>query len=304
MRLSKLKRLTEDEQPPNENDRMQVYINASERFEKTIKKYNREHLFWKKITVPEGDINSSLMTELIPFTPDRFKEGVLGELLVKVDFMPNMDPKPVIPLNILQVVMENLMDSLVEIDPDLLNPSIYPADLLNMYHIKFMGLNVFPGNGVLHMRDYMDVPTYNLKMLSPNPFGSILFSRSHLKNVYSLIPGDLPTFDDDYTSSMNKLVNKAKHVYHALKKGKWKGHTYELDKPISWSSGVVLHQDRHDYNKTDKIILSTFTPSMNLGWEYVDGVKNSSEDSVLPPQEREEFREWLKKRFEHFGIRY
>ena len=261
-------------------------------------------MFWKKINVPEGLIHLTLITELIPFTPDRFKEGVLGELNIKIDFMPNMNPKPVIPLNILQVCMGDFMDDLLEINPDLLNPSIYPADLLNMYHIKLMGMNVFPGNGVLHMRDYMDVPTYNLKMLSPNPFGSILFSRSHLKNVYSLVPGDLPTFEDGYSSAMEKLVKKSKHVYHALKKGTWRGHTYELDKPINWSSGVVLHQERQDYNKTDKIIRSDFTPSMNLGWELVDGVKNSKEESVLPPQEREEFREWLKKRFEQFGIRY
>ena len=304
MKLSKLKGLTEDDQSPNENGRLPVYKNASEKFEQTLKKYSKEHLFWKKINVPEGLIHLTLITELVPFTPDRFKEGILGELNIKIDFMPNMDPKPVIPLNILQVCMEDFMDDLLEIDPDLLDPSIYPADLLNMYHIKLMGMNVFPGNGVLHMRDYMDVPTYNLKMLSPNPFGSILFSRSHLKNVYSLVEGDLPTFDDDYTSMMNKLVKKAKTVYHALKKGTWKGHTYELDTPINWSSGVVLHQDRHEYNKLDKKIRSNFSASLNLGWEYVDGVKNSKEESVLPPEEREEFREWLKKRFEHFGIRY
>jgi hypothetical protein len=311
MRLSKLKGLTEDEEPlePSGSNEGMLEIDklryASEKFEQTLKKYSREHLFWKKIQVPEGDIHLILMKELIPFTFVNYnEEKYLGDITLKIDFIPNMDPKPVIPLNILQISVENFIDDLVKINPDLLNKSIYPERLMNTYHLKFLNVTVFPANGIIHLRDFMDTPTYNLKLLSPNPFGDIMSSRSHLKNVYSLIPGDLPTFADNYTSSMEKLVHKAKHVYHALKKGTWKGHTYVLDTPINWKSGVVIHQDRNDYNKTDKIIHSNFSASLNLAWEYVDGVKNSKEESVLPPEEREEFRNWLKKRFEHFGIGY
>ncbi len=305
MRLSKLKRLTEDNEPNAAMAEIDKLRHASEKFIETIRKYKKEFLFWKKIQVPEGEIHSSIMLEEVPFSFERYNEDkFLGDIILKIDFMPKMDPKPVIPLNILQVTVEDFVDSLLEINPDLLNPSIYPADLLNMYHLKFLNVNVFPGNGILHMRDFMDTPTYNLKVLSPNPFGSILFSRSHLKNVYSLVPGDLPTFADNYTSTMSKLVTKAKHVYHALKKGTWRGHTYELDPVMNLDKSFVVHQDKYEYNKTDKVIHPNFDVACNFGWEIVDGVKNSENDSPLSDEERKEFRQYLKKRFEHFGIRY
>ena len=57
-----------------------------------------------------------------------------------------------------------------------------------------------------------------------------MFSRSHLLNVYNLIPGDLPTFADDYSSSMEKLIKKAKQsecvlilICHNTKAGQIKG---------------------------------------------------------------------------------
>jgi len=314
MKLSKLKGLNEveDEHIPSDipsDDHMELEKKlkfASEKFAQTLKKYNKEHLFYKKFQIPEGEIHISIGLELIPFTYVRYSlEKYLGDITMKIDFMPNMEPNPVIPLNILQVSVEDFIDGLLKINPDLLQkPSVYPHDLLNCYHFKIQNVSVWPGNGILHMRDYMDTPTYNLKVLSPQNFGSLMFSRSHLKNVYSLIQGDLPTFADGYSLAMDKLVAKAKHVFQALKKGTWKGHTYELDPPHSWRSGIVLHQDKFEYNKTDKVLHPNFTASFNLGWEFVDGVKNDDVNTVLPPDERNEFRNWLKKRFEHFGLRY
>jgi len=305
MRLSKLKGLTEDEQVPNEEEAMKKLKFASEKFEQTLRLYKKENLFWRKMTIPEGDVNISLFLDLIPFTPQRYKEKFLGEITLKVDFMPKMEPKPVIPLNILQVTVSEFVDSLLKINPDIKEkPSVYPSDLLNMYHLKFMGIYVYPENGIIYLKDYMDAPTYNLKFLSPNGFGSIMFSRSHLLNVYSLTQGDLPTFADGYRLAIEKLVKKTKSVYNALKEGTWKGHTYKLDPPINWRSGIVIHHDRLDYNRLDKILYPNFKPKLNLGWEFVDGLKNSPEESVLQPLERESFRDWLRKRFENFGIEY
>ena len=150
----------------------------------------------------------------------------------------------------------------------------------------------------------MDTPTYNLRLLSPNGFGNIMFSRSHLLNVYNLIPGDLPTFADDYSSSMGKLIKKAKSVYNALKKGTWKGHTYELFTPHDWSGAFVVHQDKFNYNRTDKVLHPNFEITCNFGWEIVDGKKNSPEESPLSDEDQKEFRQYLKNRFKNFDIGY
>jgi hypothetical protein len=302
MRLSKLKGLTEED---GQDDQMKVWKFASEKFIQTVHKYTKQHLFWKKITIPEGEIHSSISVENIPFNPTAVESKYLGDIVCRIDYKPNMDPTPVIPLNLLQVVATDFMDSLEEINPDLFNkPSIYPYDILNMYHFRILNISIFPAQGILHLRDYMDTPTYNLKVLSPQKFGGIFLSRSHLLNVYQLVPGDLPTFADDYTSNMVKLVKKAKHVYEALKKGTWKGHTYELFAPHDWTKAFVIHQNKFDYNRTDKVLHPNFDITCNFGWEVVDGKKNSPEESPLSDEEQKEFRDYLKKRFKHFDIGY
>ena len=301
MRLSKLKGLTEQDGPDDEMKRLKF---ASEKFVQTIHKYKKGHMFWKVINIPEGEIHSTIRLEDIPFE-SRGDKKFLGDIHCTIDFKPNMDPKPEIPLNLLQVVVSDFVDSLLEINPDLKDkPSIYPPDILNSYHFSFQQVNIFPAQGVIHLRDLMDTPTYNLKLLSPNGFGDIMFSRSHLLNVYKLIPGDLPTFTDNYSSVMEKLIRKAKSVYNALKKGTWKGHTYELFTPYNMDMAFVIYQEKFEYNKTDKVLHPNFTIGCNFGYEVVDGIKNSPEDSPLSEQEREEFREYLRKRFEHFDIKY
>ena len=302
MRLSKLKGLTEED---GQEDQMKVWKFASEKLIQTVHKYKKEHLFWKNITIPEGEIHSTISVENIPFNPVAVESKYLGDIICRIDFKPNMDSTPVIPLNLLQVTVADFMDNLLKINPDLMNkPSIYPPDVLDMYHFKIQNITVFPGQGVLHLRDYMDTPTYNLRVLSPQKFGGLMFSRSYLLNVYGLTQGDLPTFADNYTSNMVKLVKKARSVYNALKKGTWKGHTYELFTPHDWSKGFVIHQDKFNYNRTDKVLHPNFEITCNFGWEIVDGKKNSPEESPLSDEEQKEFRQYLKKRFQQFDIGY
>lgn len=301
MRLSKLKGLTEEDGP---NDEMKKLKFASEKFVQTIHKYKKEHRLWKVINIPEGEIHSTIRLEDIPFE-SRGDNKFLGDIHCTIDFMPNMNPKPIIPLNILQVTAIDFIDSMLEVNPDLKDkPSIYPSDILNMYHFSFGNMNVYPDRGIIHLRDYMDTPTYNLRLLSPNGFGNIMFSRSHLLSVYNLIPGDLPTFADDYSTTMEKLIKKGKSVYNALKKGTWKGHTYELQPAHDISKSFIIHQDRFDYNRVDKVLHPNFEIACNFGWEIIDGKRNSPEESPLSDEEQKEFRQYLKNRFKNFDIGY
>jgi hypothetical protein len=143
-----------------------------------------------------------------------------------------------------------------------------------------------------------------MKLQAPNKFGGIMLSRSYLLNTYKLNEGDLPTFSDDYTTAMAKLVKKAKSVYNAMRKGTWKGHSYELFKPHDWSRAFVVHQDKFNYNRADKVLRPSFDITCNFGYETVDGVKNSPAESPLTQDEQREFQEYLKKRFRNFNIGY
>jgi hypothetical protein len=300
----KLYNLLEDENPPEELK--DQYRRGNEKFIQTLFKYKKEHMVYKKFQIPEGEVHTSVDLDTVPYTWDRYKnEKFLGHITLRIDFMPKMDPKPEIPLNILQVAVIDFVDSLKAINPDLFNkPSLYPVDLLDCYHLKIQNVSIFPGQAIFQLRDYMETPTYNMKLQAPNKFGGIMLSRSYLLNTYKLNEGDLPTFSDDYTTAMAKLVKKAKSVYNAMRKGTWKGHSYELFKPHDWSRAFVVHQDKFNYNRADKVLRPSFDITCNFGYETVDGVKNSPAESPLTQDEQREFQEYLKKRFRNFNIGY
>lgn len=298
----KLINLVEQGEP--QNDSVELYKRAYDGFLKTVRDHKKKHIFNQKVMVPEGEISYTVHVEELPFTTENLANAYFGELPFYVDFTPNMDPKPVIPLNILSTCVDEFCKSLREINPDLWNkPSIYPTDLLDMFKIKFNNFTVFPKNSVLVMSHFMDTPTYNLKLKTPRKFGDLFYSKSYMLQQYNLEPGDLPTFSDDYTSTSETLLKRAKTLYKALKTGTWKGHQYQLSDSNSRSS-ILLYPNDMDYNKQTKRITPNFTIKLNLGYELVDGVKNSPEDSPLSEEERIEFRDFLKKRFQNFGIDY
>jgi hypothetical protein len=85
-----------------------------------------------------------------------------------------------------------------------------------------------------------------------------------------------------------------------LGKGTWKGHTYDYGKFNQPS--ITVHQMNKNYNKRDKIISPDFEISYSPGHAYIDGVKITSNTCPLNNEQKDEFKEWLKNRFKHFGI--
>jgi hypothetical protein len=307
MKLSKLRE--QDEPIPSDvppiNNELESERRANEKLVQTMKKYKKDFIFWKVIKIPEGEIHNTIRIEDIPFTPERFKEGVLGEITCDIDFMPNMDQTPVIPTNLLTICMEDFVDSLININPDLRDkPSIFPTSLLNMYDIKIQRINIYPLKGIFSLKDMMENHVWNTKVSAPRPLGDILFSRSFLLSSYKLLPTDLPTFSDDYGPYMKKLLKKSYTVFLALRKGTWRGHTYELSDYEVKKSGFIVHQIHSSYNKQDKVLHPEFTIGANFGYEIVDGIKNSPSDSPLSDEEQKEFRSYLRIRFRNFGIDY
>jgi hypothetical protein len=306
----KLSKLREQDEPipsdiPSDNDELKSERRANEKLVQTMKTYKKEHIFWKSIKVPEGEIHNNIRIEELPFDTDRFKASNLGEIICDIDFMPNMEQTPVIPTNLLTTCMEDFVDSLIKINPDLRDkPSIFPTRLLNMYDIKIQRINIFPSKGVLHLKDLMENHIWNTKVSAPRPLGNILFSRSSLLSTYNLDPTDLPTFSDEYAPYMKKLLKKAYTVYLGLRKGTWRGHTYELSDYDVKRTGFIVHQDYNSYNKQDKVLRPEFTVAANFGYEIVDGKKNSTSESPLSEEEQTEFRSYLRTRFRNFGIDY
>lgn len=310
MKLSKLKHLAESEQPiPDEDvDKYRLYEGALKDFQKVIKDIKRDYLFWKELIIPEGYIHFTIQAESFHMGPDTFQHGNFGEIYIRIDFYPNED-RMIIPNNVLAIGIEDFVEEIKKKNPDLYNkPSLYPVDFFKEVIFQVKQFYIFTFNGVYDMSEFMDTPTFNLKVRGVKSFYDIFFSRSKLLDDYTLVDGDLPTFSDDFVSECHKIVNKGVTVVKALRKGKWKGHEYEIPLKRYESDNIrknfVLHQDRSSYNKVDKVIRPDVRVMTNFGYEIVDGQKNSPSESPLSPEEQKEFTKYLKSRFAHFGIDY
>jgi hypothetical protein len=172
----------------------------------------------------------------------------------------------------------------------------YYGDVLNHFRIHIERVTISVMEGILFLKDYMDNNVYNVKIERPNS----LYELFQNENLYQLLPEQLPTFSGDYATTMTKLVKKCKTIYTALGKGTWKGHTYDYGKFNQ--PGITVHQKNKNYNKRDKIISPDFEITYNPSYAYIDGIIITSNTSPLNDEQKDEFKEWLKTRFKHFGI--
>ena len=297
MRLSKL-REQEDEQIPSDipSDEETVFKRAYEKINQTIQRWNKKNMFHNEFTIPEGivRINTIFEPKVI------LTSGVSGTIELGITFIPNMDPTPVIPTYLLAKSMEVFIDDLKEINPDMFNkPSLYPQEVLNDYEVTIYSVTIFPGEGIIHLSEYIPRSTFNIKTKKPMEFGHILFSRSLLLNQYMLDENDLPRFDDQYSLAMEKITRKCKTIYTALQKGTFRGLPYEL--PKFYQPNVVVHQERERFNLETKVIHPDFSVSISSGWGTLNG---EPINQVLPVELQDSFVEFIRNRFLQFGVKY
>jgi len=161
-------------------------------------------------------------------------------------------------------------------------------------HIERVTISVM--EGILFLKDYMDNNIYNVKIERPNS----LLELFNNEDLYRLLPEQLPTFSEDYASTMSKLIKKCKTIYTALGKGTWKGHTYSYGD--FYQMAITVHQKNKNYNKRDKIIRPDFEITYNPGHAYINGVIITSITCPLTKEEKDDFKTWIKNKFKIFGI--
>ncbi len=174
----------------------------------------------------------------------------------------------------------------------------YYKDVLYAFTIRIERITISVMEGILFLKDYMDNNIYNVKIGRPMSMIDLFENE----NSYLLLPEQLPTFSGDYATTMTKLVKKCKTIYTALGKGTWKGHTYDYGKFNQ--PGITVHQKNKNYNKRDKIISPDFEITYNPSYAYIDGIIITSNTSPLNDEQKDEFKEWLKNKFNAFGIEF
>ena len=151
--------------------------------------------------------------------------------------------------------------------------------------------------------DYIDTTYYNTHIMKVYPLEELMDEQNIVRH-YELDPSQIPTFSDDFSVAMDRVLKKIKSVYQGFRKGTYQGHKYEYknDKPT-----ISVLVERTDYNPQTKVIHPKFRTQINAGYVSIDDIPTSSFE---PPETRfsdtklvEDFNVYIKNRFLQFGIK-
>jgi hypothetical protein len=220
------------------------------------------------------------------------------ELEVYVSYDPD-HVNPIIPTDLIKIAGDEVISQICLARNMSKEEFVdYYKDVLYAFTIRIERITITLMEGILFLKDYMDNNIYNVKIGRPMSMIDLFENE----NSYLLLPEQLPTFSGDYATTMTKLVKKCKTIYTALGKGTWKGHTYDYGKFNQ--PGITVHQKNKNYNKRDKIISPDFEITYNPSYAYIDGIIITSNTSPLNDEQKDEFKEWLKNKFNAFGIEF
>jgi hypothetical protein len=220
------------------------------------------------------------------------------ELEVYVSYDPD-HVNPIIPTDLIKIAGDEVISQICLARNMSKEEFVdYYKDVLYAFTIRIERITITLMEGILFLKDYMDNNIYNVKIGRPMSMIDLFENE----NSYLLLPEQLPTFSGDYATTMTKLVKKCKTIYAALGKGTWKGHTYDYGKFNQ--PGITVHQKNKNYNKRDKIISPDFEITYNPSYAHIDGIIITSNTSPLNDEQKDEFKEWLKNKFNAFGIEF
>ena len=239
-----------------------------------------------------------------------FPDGSYGDVDVNVDenyanrelhlgivYHPNLG-HPNIPQDYLKVPVERIASHLKD---EIFNKKTYPRELLEEYIIKITNDVTYYSEGVIRILDKEYLPAVERNsLLLPISLYDLIYNTDQILNSY-VIPNP-PKFSPDYALAMDKAVKKMKTIYKALRKGTFKGRSYELREDMPT---MVVHQRFKQYNKEDRVIYPEFSSTITSTYPKVDGKEIShltkDENDV---QYLKELDDYLTKKFENFGITY
>ena len=211
--------------------------------------------------------------------------------------------QPIIPLDFLSVSAKWMLNKLNTLSPDLFNIVKDGRYQEGSITFNFHDIFIAYGETFLGLYDYMERAYYNTHVVNLIPIEELMNERSINFN-YQLEPSQVPTFSDDYSLATDKMTKKIKSVYKGFRKGTFKGHEYEYKEN---TPRISIHLRDDDYNPQTKVIHPKFRVSINAGYVWIDGKPTSDfnygvekfSDTLLIKQ----FDEYIKSRFEQFGIK-
>jgi hypothetical protein len=220
-----------------------------------------------------------------------------GTIVVRFDliYRPNKDTNPTIPNDLISGGVISIMNRLLNWIPELLS---YPKEVLDAITFEIYSVKISYNEGFFDLYNLWILDTAVMNKLSGNyKLTDLIDNPSEVTSLYYMERP--PTFDKDYSMMMKRGEKKMRVTYQALRKGTWRGHTYEYEGRPHY----MVYQDYNNYNKSDGIIQPEFrygiTPSPRH--PKIDG-KHWSE--TFDSDTMAEFVKYIEERFNLMGIRF
>ena len=224
-------------------------------------------------------------------------KSVKDKIGIGVTYYPDLQ-NPIIPQNYLVKPVSVIINRLKE---DIFKEQEYPKEVLEQFKFRIEMEAVYYSEGILRLLENEVLPSAERNVLkSSHTLYDLIYNTDQVLQTYVI--QNPPKFSSDYVLAMDKVVKKMKTIYKALRKGTFKGKSYELKENMPT---VVVHQRFKQYNKEDRIIYPEFSLTITSTFPTIDGkpysyITTNDEDR----QYAKELDEYLGKKFANFGITY
>ncbi len=219
------------------------------------------------------------------------------DLGIGVTYYPDLQ-NPVIPQNYLVKPVSVFINHLKE---NVFKEREYPKEVLEQFKVKIDSEAIYYSEGILRVLENDVLPAAERNVIkASHTLYDFIYNTDQVLQTYVI--QNPPKFSSDYVLAMDKAVKKMKTIYKALRKGTFKGRSYELREDMPT---MVVHQRFKQYNKEDRVIYPEFSSTITSTYPKVDGKEIShltkDENDV---QYLKELDDYLTKKFENFGITY
>lgn len=219
------------------------------------------------------------------------------DLGIGVTYYPDLQ-NPVIPQNYLVKPVSVFINHLKE---NVFKEREYPKEVLEQFKVKIDSEAIYYSEGILRVLENDVLPASERNVIkASHTLYDFIYNTDQVLQTYVI--QNPPKFSSDYVLAMDKAVKKMKTIYKALRKGTFKGRSYELREDMPT---MVVHQRFKQYNKEDRVIYPEFSSTITSTYPKVDGkeISNFTKDEN-DLQYLKELDDYLTKKFENFGITY
>lgn len=211
----------------------------------------------------------------------------------------------VIPSDFLIFVTEWMTGMLKSKIPGLEEMMANERYMTNAITYNFREVFVSSGDMFMSLDDYVDTTYYNTHIMKVYPLEELISNRVSIQRHYELDPSQIPTFSEDFSLAVDRVLKKVKSVYKGFRKGTYQGHQYEYKENNPKISILV---ESNDYNPQTKVIHPKFRIQINAGFVWIDGKGTGGfyvnpENKFSDDKFVEEFNHYIKARFQQFGIK-